>query len=153
MFFGKLLEPHGYSSGITARKLQLVYVHWTVWIAFLGVGWLVCRRAAKNPAFPKSIFPKPALIFISIYCLIAGFFFFNEIGFTHYMFFWPVHLRFQSMLWSLSVVAVPTAAIYLIVSILRHDFRSHLASFACLFLVFHAATTVIYLLCPFWVTE
>ena len=153
VFFGKLLEPLGCPHGTTARKLQLVYVHWTVWVAFLGVGWLVYRRAAKDPSFPKSVFPKPALIFMSVYCLIAGVLFFNRIGLTHYMFFWPIRLRLQSMLWSIFVVAAPTTLIYLIVSVRRHDFRSHLASSVCLFLVFHAATTLIYVLCPFVAIE
>lgn len=152
-FFGRFFEPLGYSGGIISRKLQLVYVHWTIWIAFLGATWLVYRRSINNPKFPKSVLPIPALIAMSIYSLVAGFTFFNKGFFSHYMFHWPVYMRFQSMLWSLLVVAMPMGLIYLIVSIIRKDFLGQLLPFTFMFFVFHAATTVVYLLCPFVAVE
>ncbi len=153
LFFGRLLEPFGYSDGITACKLQLVYLHWTVWLAFAAAAWLVYRRARKNPRFPWKTLPLFVWIIMMVYCAIVGWTCFNDRFFSHYMLYWPPHLRLQSMLRSAFIVGVPTALLYLMASPSRKDLRSNWAPYAFLFFVFHAAATVVYLLCPFVATE
>jgi hypothetical protein len=108
--FWQVLQSLGYGNltgEIITRKLQHVYVHWSIMLVFLLatlVSLVVMVRRRRDFVQAVPIWTIPLLL---VYCVVVGMLFFNEMGFSHAMLNWPVYKYIRTMLRSLAVAVVP----------------------------------------------
>ncbi len=149
MHFGDILrifgiDPHRLGSQMTMRKLQLVYVHWSIMLLFLlvtifAVGVLIRRRRDLSRAIPRWIIPV-----LGAYCLLVGLFFFNRGFFSHAMLAWGWYECLPSMLWSLAAAVVPVGCLYLTPDPDPREWRKRATVRLALIPVMHSVMTFIY---------
>ncbi len=142
--------------GFAARKLQMVYVHWVVLLIFIiaavwAVVVLIQRRRQLAQVVP--LWTVPLLL---VYCVLAGLWWFNTLGFYHAMMDWSLGKRLLSMLRSVGVAAIPIIGLYLgqpSASVKSMTGKDRVVLHLAVFPIVHCLLTTVYMLNQNFVVE
>lgn len=134
--------------GIPNRKLQLVYIHWSILLIALVVNVVAVAMLIRRSNELRRAAPPWATFVVLVYCLIAGLFFFNRMVFTHAMLQWPWQNFVLSMLGSVAVAVAPVWLLYVVGASDREAVKVPGRVYLALIPVLHSLMTIIYVLNP-----
>ncbi len=149
--FGQSLYGSPLFRQILARKLLLVYSHWSIVLLFLvllGFSLTIWRREAHSIYCSLSKSGKTSLI---LYIILISLQFFNRIDFLHYMFEWGFYEYFMHSLRSVAIAFIPVLII--VVKQLKGNEKTSVAGTIGLLIIIHSMMTLIYLLNPIYMVQ
>jgi hypothetical protein len=142
------LDSQTLAGEIFNRKLQLVYIHWTVLVAFLVVSVLAVAVLIRHRGELRRIMRSWVVACLVLYSAGAGLFFFNSLFFSHAMLAWPSRMFVLSMLRSAVVSVAPIWLLYVMDAANREMAAIPMRVYLALIPILHSVMAVLYLSNP-----
>jgi hypothetical protein len=132
-------------SSIVLRKIEIVYLHWSMIPVALVLLALSMRGLSPHEEQVRRLLTPRTLLFLCVYSAIGGFLFFNRAVFTHYMFFWTASERIPGVLWSLGMALLPLVVIFAVRCLKSRDLWTDAGILASLLPAVHSVMAAIYI--------